>query len=138
MEPSMLTDTQISSFHRDGYLNGGRILNDGEVQQLIDELEGLLARGPDSFAEGEAKPVLFHNMARNRDPESTVWQIVNIWEVCEAYKQLIYHPFIVEAISQLTGTGDLMVWRCDRLASGCTLMADHSSHDACIRLDCHG
>ena len=106
----MLTDTQIAEFHRDGFLNGGRILDDDEVQKLIDELEGLLERGPDSFAEGEPKPVLFHNMARNRDSESTVWQIVNIWEVCPAYRQLIYHPVIVESISRLTGAGDLMVW----------------------------
>lgn len=106
----MLTDMQIKEFHRNGFLNGGRILNDDEVQELRDELEGLLERGPDSFAEGEPKPVLFHNMARNREPESTVWQIVNIWETCPAYRRLIYHPFIVDAISRLTDAGDLMVW----------------------------
>ena len=77
----MLTEAQSAEFLRNGFLNGGRILKDDQIQELKDELEDLLERGPDSFAEDEPKPVLFHNMTRERDPEKCVWQIVNIWEV---------------------------------------------------------
>lgn len=106
----MLSDSQITSFHRNGFLNGGPILADQEIDALITELDHLLEIGPDGFAEGEARPVLFHNMARHRDPERCVWQIVNIWEACPAYRKLLFHPSIVEAISQLTGSDTLQIW----------------------------
>jgi ectoine hydroxylase-related dioxygenase (phytanoyl-CoA dioxygenase family) len=63
--------------------------------------------------------VLFRDrakMQRAGDPyaqetaRAPVWQIVNIWEVSPAFERLIHHPFIVKAISQLTGFGDLQVW----------------------------
>lgn len=106
----MLTDSQISQFDHDGFLNGGRILDDQQIEDLKNELDELLARGPDSFAGKDPRPVLFHNMTQERDPEKCVWQIVNIWEVCDSYKALIHHPFIVDAISRLTQAKELMVW----------------------------
>ena len=106
----MLTEAQIAEFLHNGFLNGGRILTDDQIQELKDELEDLLKRGPDDFAEDEPKPVLFHNMTRDRDPGKCVWQIVNIWQVCSGYKRLIFHPLIVDAISRLTDATDLMVW----------------------------
>ena len=106
----MLSNDQIAQFDRDGFLKGGTILSGSQIQTLKDELDALLARGPDSFAEDETKPVLFHNMTRENDPEKCVWQIVNIWEVCPAFKALIRDPFIVDAVSRLTGADELMVW----------------------------
>lgn len=106
----MLTDAQIATFDKNGYLNGGRLLSDEAVQELRDELDRILEIGPDGFTEGESQPVLFRNMTSETDPEKCVWQIVNIWEASPAYERLIYHPFVVKAIGQLTGVGDLMVW----------------------------
>ena len=107
----MLTDEQVAEFHRDGFLNGGRILDEDGVQELKDELERILTIGPEGFPEGTTpRPVLFHNMVGNRDPEKCVWQIVNIWEVSPVYERLMRHPFIVDAISRLTGADELMVW----------------------------
>jgi ectoine hydroxylase-related dioxygenase (phytanoyl-CoA dioxygenase family) len=106
----MLTEEQVADFHRDGFLNGGRILDERGVQELKDELDRILSIGPEGFPEGASRPVLFHNMAQGRDPEKCVWQIVNIWEVSSAYERLTRHPFIVDAISRLTNAHELMVW----------------------------
>lgn len=108
----MLTPSQIDEFHRNGFLNGGRILTDEELEALRTDLDGILERGPDSFSSEEPQPVSFRNMSRRGDEstELAVWQIVNIWEASSAFERLIYHPSIVKGISQLTDAPDLMVW----------------------------
>ena len=108
----MLTPEQIQRFHEDGFLNSGPVLPDGEVDAITDGLEEVLEIGPDGFAEGRPRPVLFHDMKSRGGgvSPSPVWQIVNIWEAHPAFERLIYHPFVVKAVSQLTGQRDLQVW----------------------------
>lgn len=105
---AMLNQQQIDNFQRDGFLNGGRILDDDACAQLKADLMKLIDHGPDGFAPDESRPVRFSNLSGNDD--APVWQIVNIWEASKAFERLIYHPAIVAAISQLTGMKDLQVW----------------------------
>ena len=111
---SLLTEanpTQIDEFHRNGFLNGGRVLSDEELGALSDALDEILTKGPDGFAPGEAQPVSFRDLAGGSGvSEHPVWQIVNIWEAAPAWERLIYHPAVVRGISQLTGHADLQVW----------------------------
>jgi hypothetical protein len=104
----MLTQEQVASFDRNGFLNGGKILSDSESAELKKDLMKLIDHGPDGFAPDEARPVLFRNLSGNDD--APVWQIVNIWEACPSFERLLYHPAIVNAISQLTKMRDLQVW----------------------------
>lgn len=106
----MLTDEQISAFDRDGLLNSGPILEDSEIEEITDGLNRVLDVGPEGFAEGEPQPVSYCNMRSSAEGGQAVWQIVNIWEASPAFERLIYHPFIVKAISQLTGQRNLQVW----------------------------
>ncbi len=108
----MLTPSQIDEFHRNGFLNGGRILTDDELEGLRADLGHILEKGPDGFASEEPQPVSFRNMSRRDDETAAlaVWQIVNIWEASPAFGRLIYHPSIVKGISQLTDAPNLMVW----------------------------
>lgn len=108
----MLSSQQIQDFDRDGYLNIGDVLNEEELQELAQELDRILGKGPDGFAEGEPRPVLFRNLAGGGEyrTKKPVWQIVNIWEASKSFERLMYHPVIVKAINQLTGFGDLQVW----------------------------
>ncbi len=108
----MLTDEQVASFERDGFLNGGVLLDNDEVVELRADLERVLEIGPDGIGDNDPRPVSFRDLRSGSDgPSDTpVWQIVNIWESAPAFEQLIYHPFIVRAISQLTGHRDLQVW----------------------------
>lgn len=104
----MLTDAQVKQFERDGFLNAGNVLPDEGVSELCEALDGLLSTGPNGFAPGEPCPVNFHSMTAGEHGE--VVQVVNVWEACPAFERLIYHPFIVRAITQLTGFADLQVW----------------------------
>ena len=108
----MLTPDQIERFHRDGFLNSGLVLRESEVAGITDGLEEILEIGPEGFAEGQPRPVLFHDMKSRGGgvSPSPVWQIVNIWEAHPAFERLIHHPFVVKAVSQLTGQQDLQVW----------------------------
>lgn len=108
----MLSDKQIESFEREGYLNGGVLLDNDEVIELREALESVLEIGPDGFEDDAPRPVSFRDLRSGGDgaSDSPVWQIVNIWEASPAFERLIYHPFIVKAISQLTGQQDLQVW----------------------------
>ncbi|MCY3666156.1 MAG: phytanoyl-CoA dioxygenase family protein, partial [Gemmatimonadetes bacterium] len=95
----MLTQTQIDEFHRNGFLNGGRVLSDEEIGELSDALDEILDKGPDGFVSGEAQPVSFRDLAGGGGvSEHPVWQIVNIWEAAPAWERLIYHPAVVRGI----------------------------------------
>ena len=108
----MLTSSQIDEFHRNGFLNGGRILTDRELEALRADLDHILEKGPDGFTSEEPQPVSFRNMSQRGDESAAlaVWQIVNIWEASPAFGRLIYHPSIVKGISRLTDAPNLMVW----------------------------
>ena len=101
-----LSPEQVSAFQRDGFLNAGRLLDDAELDELSSELDRIIDTGPDGFADGVPRPVLY----RTFDKERPVWQILNIWEASPLFVRLIYHPAIVRGISQLTGFADLQVW----------------------------
>ena len=104
----MLTEKQLSDFARDGFVNGGKVLNDGELEKLTFALDEIIGRGPGGFSETNKGPVSFKNISGNN--ECPVWQIVNIWEASKVFERLIYNSDIVQGISLLTGEGDLMVW----------------------------
>ena len=101
----MLSEQQVAAFQRDGYVSGGKVLDDDQVE----ELRGELARVIDDDGKEEVKqPVLLRNLSR--DEAHPVYQIVNIWEASPAYQNLISMPKIVEEIAQLTGAAALKVW----------------------------
>ena len=108
----MLTQEQLRQFHRDGFLNAGRILDADRLAELSADLDRVIARGPDGFAEDEPRPVSFRDLNAKEDgvTATPVWQIVNIWEATKSFERLVHHPAIVTGISQLTGFGDLQVW----------------------------
>ena len=47
----MLSSEQVATFSRDGFLNGGPLLQDSDVIELTDELDRILKIGPKGFAE---------------------------------------------------------------------------------------
>jgi len=99
----MLTDEQIEEFQADGYLRGGQVISDEEVEVLRGEVLRVI-----EGREGPGKqPVLLHNMGK---PEAPVWQIVNIWEASEPFFDLIHNRTIVEEMAQLTGAKALRIW----------------------------
>ena len=52
----MLNTAQIDQFHRQGFLNGGLVLDEEEVAELRDSLAAILAKGPGGFGTDETPP----------------------------------------------------------------------------------
>jgi len=118
----MISKQKLDQFARDGFLNAGPVLALAEVEELSRELDRILAIGPEGFAPGDPKPVLFRDLSKFGGPkpaddpyggtpkDRAVWQIVNIWEASPAFERLLFQPDIVRAISDMTGFKDLQVW----------------------------
>ncbi len=101
----MLTEEQIASFRANGFVNGGHVLSDEQVETLRTELDRVIAEqgNPD-----RPQPVLIRNLSGKDD--APVWQIVNIWQASQPYRELMAHPFIVEGLAQLVEATALRIW----------------------------
>src|SRR5688500_19282438 len=105
----MLDATQVSEFDRNGYLNGGRVLDDADVDELRDELDRVIARGKSGFAPDEPQPVRIADLGKGKSG-GEVWQIVNIWEASPAFERLLYLRTVAEGISQLAHHDEIQIW----------------------------
>jgi phytanoyl-CoA hydroxylase len=100
---AMLTQEQIDTFRRDGFVKYGRVLSDGQTKVLRERLEDVLAGR--SKAQPEAKRNLLGDGS-----ERVVIQVVNIWEADDLFHDHLYNPAICEMVCQLIGTDVLRVW----------------------------
>ena len=100
----MLTDQDVRRFQENGFLLGGRMLDDAAVDELRGEVERVI-RDKDRPV---PQPVLLHNFAKA--PGQVVWQIVNIWMASPAFARLVRQPTIVEEIAQLSAAREVRLW----------------------------
>jgi ectoine hydroxylase-related dioxygenase (phytanoyl-CoA dioxygenase family) len=100
----MLTDEQVARFHSDGFVKGGRVLDDAGVEALRSEMQRVIDQRERADV---TQPVQLANLASDEHP---VWQIVNIWQASAPYANLIRNPRITEEIAQLTGASELRIW----------------------------
>lgn len=100
----MLTPAQVAQFRRDGYVLGGQVITDAEVEVLRAELKRVIE---DREAPGP-KPVRIINLAG--DDAAPVWQIVNIWEASPAFRALGTQRQIAEESAQLLNAKELRIW----------------------------
>lgn len=100
----MLSSEQVAQFKRDGFLNGGLVADEAEVEVLRDELKNVI-ENHDAL---ERKPVLFRNLSGN--DSAPVWQIVNIWQASDPFRDLMCNAKISCEIAQLTGAKELRIW----------------------------
>ncbi|HEX8522872.1 MAG TPA: phytanoyl-CoA dioxygenase family protein [Tepidisphaeraceae bacterium] len=101
----MLTPAQVLEFETNGYVAGGQVLSDDEVETLRAEVLRVI----DGRSRTDVpQPVMCHNMGK---PDAPVWQIVNIWMASKAFKKLVSHPTICEEVAQLhAGARGLRMW----------------------------
>lgn len=109
----MLSEGQIKEFDTNGFLKGGLVLGEDEVETLREELEkvmdGRSVKRPvlnRNMRESESK--LYDNMKMSVDEK--VVQIVNIWMASDAFYRHACHPVITEEIAQLCRTDTLRIW----------------------------
>lgn len=101
----MLTQEQIADFHAKGFLNGGVVLSDAEVEELRDEVMRVIDERERSDI---PQPVLLRNLSS--DHNAPVWQIVNIWQASKPFERLIHNYKIAEGLAELTNAKELRIW----------------------------
>jgi ectoine hydroxylase-related dioxygenase (phytanoyl-CoA dioxygenase family) len=101
----MLTQEQIATFQANGFVNGGVVLTDNEVETLRDETMRVIE---ERERQDIQQPVLVRNLSRSEG--APVWQIVNIWMASEPFRNLIYHPKITQGLAQLARATELRIW----------------------------
>lgn len=100
----MLTPQQIATFQDQGYLKGGRVLTDAQVDELRAEVERVIA----DREKPVQQPVSIRNLARNDG--QTIWQIVNICEASAPFMALVHNRRVTEEIAQLSGAKEVRLW----------------------------
>jgi ectoine hydroxylase-related dioxygenase (phytanoyl-CoA dioxygenase family) len=109
----MLTAAQVDDFDTNGFLKGGVILGDEEVERLREEL--------DLVMDGKSvkRPVLNRNMRQSdsnlydnmkMSVDERVVQIVNIWMASDLFYRHACHPVLCEEIAQLCRTDTVRIW----------------------------
>jgi ectoine hydroxylase-related dioxygenase (phytanoyl-CoA dioxygenase family) len=99
-----LTDNQIEFFHANGYLAGIRVLNDGQVGVLRQELAELI----DPNHPGHALFYEFH-ANESTDPSTTLFHALGAWRVSPAFHDLLWNAALLMPASQLLG-GAVRFW----------------------------
>lgn len=91
-----LTDDQVESFHRDGFLAGVQILNDDQVETLRAELTGLMDPSQPSHQ-------LFHEYHSNEssNPDTILFHALGAWRTGPAFHDVLWSPAFLVAASQL-------------------------------------
>ena len=102
----MLNEQQVAFFKEQGYVLGGRVLSDDQIEQLRAETLCVIGQKDDKTVK---QPVMCHNMGR---PEAPVWQIVNIWMASQPFlKHALSNPTVCEEVAQLhDGAESLRIW----------------------------
>ncbi|MEI6085902.1 MAG: phytanoyl-CoA dioxygenase family protein [Verrucomicrobiota bacterium] len=100
----MLTQQQVATFQEQGYLRGGRVLSDAQVDELRAEVERVIA----DREKPVKQPVSIANIARNAG--GVVWQIVNICNASAPFAALVRNQQIAEEIAQLSGGKEIRLW----------------------------
>ncbi len=100
-----LSELQMELYRRNGFVNGGPVLDDETVEVLRAETLRVI---DDRNNPQVKQPVLLRNLTN--DENRPIWQIVNIYEASPAFRKLITNPLIAEMAAQLTGARELRIW----------------------------
>ena len=94
-----LSEEQIEFYQREGYLAGIRILTESQVDQLRDELDGLINSD-------ETPRELFYeyNSNESTDPNKVLFHALGAWRIAPAFHDLLWNPaFLMPAAQLLSG-----------------------------------
>ena len=101
---ALLSEEQVEFFNGQGFLSGLEILSFAEIEALRADLSGVISG---KYAEDP----LFYEYNRNEsdDRNRTLFHALGAWRVSPAFHDLIFHPALVKAFSQLLG-GPVRFW----------------------------
>ena len=108
----MLTEEQIRSWDDDGYLNYGKILEQGEVARLLEGLDQVASIESEGGDESSVEFSAGHARGANDAGYKAggIRQYVNMWKRDEAYDKVVRHPLITGITKLLLKTAELRLW----------------------------
>ena len=99
----MFTRAELEEFQVCGFIMGPKVLSDDHADALRDRMMSVLE------GRSQGKPELNRNMLGEASPR-VVYQIVNIWEADDLFREHIYNVDICALTAQLVGVPVLWVW----------------------------
>ena len=100
----LVSRDQVALFMNNGYVLGGQLLNDDQVEVLRAEMDRVIR---DKDNADVRQP---HRLLNIGEDENPVWQIVNIWQASSPFEQLVKYPAVADAISRLIPAKEIRLW----------------------------
>ncbi len=99
-----LTNEQVAFYHEQGYLPGIRMLDEGQIEALREELS-------EFFTAGHEGAELWYEYHTNEstDPQQVLFHALGAWRLRPGFHDLLWNPAFVMAASQLLG-GPVRFW----------------------------
>jgi ectoine hydroxylase-related dioxygenase (phytanoyl-CoA dioxygenase family) len=95
----------VRFFHENGYVRGGRVLDDQQIAALREGLEDIRSgRNP------RTRELYEIDEDYRRAPEANVFHCLGAWLIDEAFHDLLWHPAITVKAAQLLGVGRPRFW----------------------------
>ncbi|MBI3921064.1 MAG: phytanoyl-CoA dioxygenase family protein [Armatimonadetes bacterium] len=104
LECYRLTEDQVASYERNGYLTGIRLLTEDQVDRLLEELEGLM----DSSRPGNSLFYEYHSN-ESQDPSRVLFHALGAWRITPGFHDILWNPAFTTPASQLLG-GAVRFW----------------------------
>jgi len=100
------THTDLADrFRERGFAYGGQVLSPDTVESMRQEVIRVI---DDRDRTDIPQPVHVCNMGQSE--EQSVWQIVNIWQASEVFRELIFNSEITSMAAALIGAKELRLW----------------------------
>lgn len=106
-----LSKEQINFYHENGYLGPVRMIDDRQLQQLKDELVGLM----DPDHPGHELFYEFHSN-ESTDSQTILFHSLGAWRIAPAFHDVLWNPRFLMAAHQLLGDKPVRFWH-DQLFS---------------------
>jgi ectoine hydroxylase-related dioxygenase (phytanoyl-CoA dioxygenase family) len=100
-----LSEEQVDFFNRNGYLSNVRLLDEWQVDQLNEELTGVMD-------EKHPKHNLLYEFHSNEsaDPERVIFHSLGHWRMTAGFHDILWNPAFVMAAHQLLGSRPVRFW----------------------------
>jgi hypothetical protein len=101
-----LSDEQVASFARDGFIDNWRVVNDAQVERLRLELDTIMDPSHPSHR-------LWHEFNQNEAGEESgkhLFHALGAWRIAPSFHDLLFHPAVLVPASQLLGNVAVRLW----------------------------
>jgi ectoine hydroxylase-related dioxygenase (phytanoyl-CoA dioxygenase family) len=101
-----LTPQEIEKFRRDGYLKiNNRVIDDAHLQTLREHYDAVFAERRGTFGQGLRNLAVIGESESDEtaDRSEEMLQIMEMWRLDEAFRQLLYHEPLLDIAESLIG-----------------------------------